>query len=103
MQKAITRIWHGRTKAADADVYCKYVEETGIKEYREVKGNLSAEIWQKMDGDVCHIWTVTKWDSYQSIKQFAGKDYEKARYFEQDAQYLLEFEEFVQHMEAYIY
>jgi heme-degrading monooxygenase HmoA len=103
MKKVITRTWHGRTKATDADIYLKYVEDTGIAEYKNIKGNLSAEIWRKTEGDVCHFWTVTKWDSFESIKLFAGKDYEKARYFEQDANFLLEFEEYVQHMEAFVY
>jgi len=103
MEKVITRIWHGRTKATDADVYLKYVEETGITEYKNIKGNLSAEIWRKTDGSVCHFWTVTKWDSFESIKLFAGNDYEKARYFAEDANYLLEFEEYVQHAEGFVY
>jgi heme-degrading monooxygenase HmoA len=103
MEKAITRIWHGRTKATDADIYLKYVEDTGIAAYRNVKGNLSAEIWRKIEGDICHFWTVTKWDSFDSIKQFAGDDYEKARYFDEDAKYLLDFEAHVKHREAFIY
>ena len=103
MEKAITRIWHGRTKAADADIYLKYVEDTGIAAYRNIKGNLSAEIWRKIEGDICHFWTVTKWDSFDSIKQFAGDDYEKARYFDEDVKYLLDFEEHVKHREAFIY
>jgi heme-degrading monooxygenase HmoA len=103
MEKVIIRIWHGRTKATDADTYLQYIEDTGIIEYKNIKGNLSAEIWRKIDGDICHFWTVTKWDSFESIKLFAGKDYEKARYFAHDANYLLEFEEHVQHMEGFIY
>jgi len=103
MEKVITRIWHGRTKAIHADAYLKYIEDTGITEYKNTNGNLSAEIWRKTDGDVCHFWTVTKWSSYDAIKQFAGKDYEKARYFTQDANYLLDFEEHVQHMEGFVY
>ena len=55
MEKTITRIWHGRTKAADADIYLKYVEDTGIAAYRNIKGNLSAEIWRKIEGDICHF------------------------------------------------
>lgn len=103
MEKAITRIWHGRTKTADADIYLKYVEDTGITAYRNIKGNLSAEIWRKIEGDICHFWTVTKWDFFDSIKQFAGDDYEKARYFNEDSKYLLDFEEHVKHREAFIY
>ncbi|HTD97942.1 MAG TPA: hypothetical protein VK668_01595 [Mucilaginibacter sp.] len=103
MQNVITRIWHGRTRAEDADVYLKYVEDTGIIEYRDIKGNISAEIWREIKGDICHFWTVTKWDSYDTIKLFAGEDFEKAKYYEDDAKYLLEFEEHVKHVETFIY
>ena len=75
----ITRIWHGRTRAEHADEYLEFVVETGVADYKSVKGNLSVEIWRQIEGDVCHFWTVTKWDSYESIKKFAGEDLEKAK------------------------
>ena len=97
----ITRIWHGRTSTDDADEYREYVIETGIKDYKSVKGNLGVQIWQRREGDITHIWTVTWWDNYESIKQFAGEDFEKAKYYPEDKQYLLEFEDNVVHCECY--
>ncbi|MDN3723721.1 hypothetical protein QRD02_04955 [Aequorivita sp. SDUM287046] len=47
--KKITRIWHGKTKAEHAQEYLKYVEETGIAEYKNVKGNLSAKVLRRLD------------------------------------------------------
>lgn len=102
MQK-ITRIWHGITKAHHAEEYRKYVEETGMKEYRTIKGNLSAKMLRRIEGDQCHFYTVTEWDSYESIVRFAGKDYEKAKYYPDDSKYLLEFEEKVTHYETFEY
>lgn len=97
----ITRIWHGKTKTADAAVYRQFVIDTGIKDYTSIKGNLGAQIWQREEGDVTHIWTVSWWDNYESIKQFAGDDIRKAHYYEDDKKYLLEFEPEVMHCEAY--
>ena len=99
--KMITRIWHGITKAEDADAYLKYIENTGIIDYRNVKGNLSAKILRRIENDICHFLTVTEWDSYESIKQFAGEEFEKARYYEEDKKYLLEIEEKVIHYETF--
>jgi len=99
----ITRMWHGRTKAEHAEEYLEYVEATGIRDYREIEGNLSVRILRKVEKEVCHFWTVTEWDSIESIKKFAGDDYEKARYYPEDKQYLLEFEEHVQHFETFDY
>lgn len=101
--KTITRIWHGKTKAEHADEYLEYIEKTGIADYRKVEGNLSVKILRRIDNDICHFLTVTEWDSYESIKQFAGEDYEKARYYKEDKKYLLAFEEKVAHYETFEY
>ena len=98
---AITRIWHGRTRAEHADEYLQFVIDTGVTDYKSVPGNLSVEIWREVDGDVCHFWTVTKWDSIDSIKQFAGEDHERAKYYPEDDRYLLEFEPTVRHCETF--
>jgi heme-degrading monooxygenase HmoA len=58
-------------------------------------GNISAKILRKIDGDICHFYTITEWNDIESIINFAGNDYEKARYYPEDKEYLLEFEETV--------
>jgi hypothetical protein len=98
----ITRIWHGRTKAELADENLKYVMETGLKDYRKTPRNLSAKILRRFEGDICHFWTISEWDNIESIKKFAGEDYEKARYYPEDKKYLLELEEKVIHCETFI-
>jgi heme-degrading monooxygenase HmoA len=97
----IARLWHGRTKTSDAVAYRQYVINTGIKGYRSVKGNLGAQIWQQQEGSVTHICTLSWWEDYESIKAFAGEDFEKAKYYEEDKKYLLELEPAVQHYECY--
>jgi hypothetical protein len=44
---------------------------------------------------------VTRWDSIESIKKFAGDQYEKARYYPDDTRYLLELEPTVLHCETF--
>ena len=97
----ITRIWHGVTKAEDGDAYLQYLKETGIEDYKKTNGNLSVQIWRRIENDKCHFWTVTGWDGIESIKKFAGEDYEKARYYREDAKYLLEFEPNVIHCKTF--
>jgi heme-degrading monooxygenase HmoA len=99
--KIITRIWHGMTRAEKSDEYLEFLVKTGVADYKKTPGNLSVEILRRTEGDVCHFWTVTKWDSFKNIKKFAGEDYEKARYYEEDKQYLLEFEPTVIHCETF--
>ena len=99
--KVITRIWHGTTKAEHADEYLEFLIETGVADYKKTEGNLSVEVLRRVEGDICHFWTVTKWTSFENIKKFAGEDYEKARYYEEDAKFLLEFEPNVIHCETF--
>ena len=97
----IVRIWHGRTKTADADAYREYVIKTGIKDYQSTPGNLNVQVWQNPESDITHIWTVSWWINIESIRAFAGKNYEKAKYYAEDKKYLLEFEPTVQHYECF--
>ena len=99
--QAITRIWHGRTRAEHADEYLEFLIRTGVADYRATEGNLSVRVLRRVEADVCHFWTVTTWDSFENIKKFAGEDYEKARYYEEDRHYLLEFEPHVTHCETF--
>lgn len=101
--KVITRIWHGKTKIEHAEEYLEFLKKTGIKDYKKIPGNISVEVWRREEKDICHFWTVTKWDAFESIKQFAGDDYEKAKYYSEDKKYLLEFEEKVIHTETFIF
>ena len=43
---------------------------------------------------------ISLWDSYESIKKFADEDYELARYYPEDKNYLLKLEKFVTHYEV---
>jgi len=99
--KMMVRIWHGRTKTADAEAYRQFVIDTGIKEYTSVEGNLGAQIWQQKEGDITHIWTVSWWKDIESIKAFAGDEIEKAKYYDEDREYLLVFEPTVAHYDAF--
>jgi heme-degrading monooxygenase HmoA len=96
----IARIWHGRTRAADLAAYREYVERTGIPDYRATPGNRGAWLLTRVEGDVAHIVTLSFWDSLEAVRAFAGEDVEKARYYEEDKKYLLEFEPDVTHYEV---
>jgi heme-degrading monooxygenase HmoA len=98
----ITRTWHGKTHSKDAARYLKFLLTEGTQGYRETAGNLSVRVWQAVEGDICHFWTITEWRDIESVKAFAGDDYEKARYYPFDQGMLLEFEERVNHYESFI-
>jgi heme-degrading monooxygenase HmoA len=97
----IARIWHGRTEVSKANAYVSFLEQSGLRDYRNTEGNLGAYILRRIEGDEAHFLTLSFWKSLDAIKAFAGEDYEKARYYPEDKEFLLEFEPTVLHYEVF--
>jgi heme-degrading monooxygenase HmoA len=96
----IARTWHGRVPAAKAEAYYAYLLRAGLADYRATPGNRGVLLQRRIEGDVAHFLLTTLWDSVDAIKRFAGEDYEVARYYPEDDDYLLEREPYVTHAEA---
>ena len=96
----IARIWHGRTPASKSGAYVDYLKVSGVKELQDTKGNQGVFLLQKAGLREADFLVVSLWDSYESIRAFAGVDLEKARYFPKDREFLLEFEPNVTHYEV---
>lgn len=88
----IARIWHGRTKASDADAYLEYLFQSGVPAFRATQGNRGAWVLRRMEGDVAHFIALSFWESQGAIVAFAGADINAAKYYPDDKQYLLELE-----------
>jgi heme-degrading monooxygenase HmoA len=93
----IARTWHGRVPADRADAYNAYLELTGLADYAATPGYRGVLVQRRTDGDVTHFVLTTLWDSIDAIRRFAGDDYTRARYYDEDDKYLLEREPFVMH------
>jgi heme-degrading monooxygenase HmoA len=93
----VVRIWHGRTALALGDEYGAFLTERAIPDYRAIAGNVDVTILRRDDLDVSHFLTVTRWESEDAIRAFAGEEVLKAKYYPEDKDFLLEFEPEVQH------
>lgn len=96
----IVRMWHGRVPTAKAAAYRAFVNGRAIPDYRAVPGNLSVHILERREGDITHFITLTFWENLEAIRGFAGDDIEKAKYYAEDEEFLLEFEPRVVHYEV---
>ena len=96
----IARIWRGVTSSSKADQYLDYLNKTGIPDYQATEGNQGVYVLRRVEADRAHFLLLTLWDSLDAIKQFAGPDFEKARYYPEDDEYLLERELTVDHYEV---
>ena len=96
----IARTWHGRVPKAKADAYYQYLLTTGVKDYQATEGNLGVNVLRRVEGDEAHFLLITLWESWEAIRKFAGEDVDRARYYPEDADFLLEFEPTVTHYEV---
>jgi heme-degrading monooxygenase HmoA len=93
-------MWHGRVLTFKAKAYCEFLNARAIPDYRSVAGNVSVHILERAEGEVTHFITLTFWENIESIRAFAGDDVNVAKYYPEDKDFLLEFEETVQHYEV---
>jgi heme-degrading monooxygenase HmoA len=96
----ISRMWHGRVSTSRAKAYREFLNARAIPDYQSVEGNISVHILERNEGEITHFITLTFWESINSIKAFAGEDVERAKYYPEDKDYLLEFEPTVVHYEV---
>ncbi len=86
----VARTWRGWTKASEIDRYAEYVNETGVQGLTGTQGNRGAYIFTRVDGDRAEILVTSLWDSRESIHAFAGDDIERAVFYPEDDEFLVE-------------
>lgn len=96
----IARTWHGVVPAAKADAYYQLLLRTGVPDYRETEGNRGVWVFRRAEGELAHFLLLTLWDTLESIKAFAGDDVDRARYYPEDSEFLLEMEPNVTHYDV---
>ncbi len=97
----MARIWHGVTKAEHFEEYTAFMKSIAIPDYKKTTGFVKLSFLRRIEADIAHFTLITYWENLEVIKHFAGDDYEIAKYYPKDQDYLLEFEEKVQHFEVF--
>jgi heme-degrading monooxygenase HmoA len=94
----VVRMWRGAVRSEDRDAYVDYIEQTGMQEYRKTPGNIDAwMLTRDLPGSITEIVTVSRWQSLEAIKGFAGEDIERAVFYPEDDRYLVERDTTVRH------
>ena len=101
----IGRLWHGWTARANADAYERLLREEvlpGIASKR-VAGYRSVQLLRRDAGqDEVEFLTFMLFDSLDSVKEFAGEDYERAYVPPRARELLARFDERSQHYDIRI-
>jgi heme-degrading monooxygenase HmoA len=74
----IVREWRGRASPRNEDAYPKHFRENVVPELRKLAGFLGADLSRRQLGDQIEFLVVTRWQSMDAIRGFAGADTERA-------------------------
>jgi hypothetical protein len=96
----IARVWRGATLGEDADAYAAYLEESGMREARELAGSRGTIVLRRLHGGHAEFETILLFDSMDDVAAFAGDDVDQAVFFPEDDRYLVERDLEVSHFEA---
>jgi antibiotic biosynthesis monooxygenase (ABM) superfamily enzyme len=72
----ITRTWRGWTARENADAYERFLLTELFPAMREIPRFHSAAVLLRDDGSEVAFVTLTRFDSLDAIRAFAGEDYE---------------------------
>jgi heme-degrading monooxygenase HmoA len=74
----IMREWRGMAARSNADAYPKHFREHVVPELHLVAGFAGAQLSRRQLDDKVEFLVLTRWQSLDAIRAFAGSDMEKA-------------------------
>jgi heme-degrading monooxygenase HmoA len=96
----IIREWRGRASEPRAGAYPDHFREAVVPELRHLPGFLGAHLGRRRIGDRVEFLVLTRWQSLDAIRAFAGAIVERAVVEPAAVAALDEFDASVQHYEV---
>ena len=97
----IAIIWIGQTKIEHIDEYTEFMKVRAIPDYKKTEGFVKLTFLKRTENEFAYFNLITFWKNLEVIKNFAGTDFEKAKYYPEDKKYLIDFPEKVTHYEVF--
>jgi heme-degrading monooxygenase HmoA len=95
----ILREWRARAEPARADAYPHHFRDMIEPDLRNFDGFLGAELIQRLVGDQIEFVVLTRWESMNSIVDFAGETLDQAKVDPGAAAALITYDDTVRHYE----
>ncbi len=96
----IARVWRGATLAENGDAYATYLEETGMRDARNIPGSRGTLVLRRERAGYTEFETILLFESMEDVRGFAGDELDAAVFFELDDKYLVERDLEVRHYEV---
>ncbi len=97
----IARIWSGRTALEHEREYSGFMKDRAVPDYQKTEGFVKLTFLKRTDSKHAYFELITFWKDLEVIKNFAGDDFEKAKYYPEDEKYLLDFPDRVTHFNVF--
>jgi heme-degrading monooxygenase HmoA len=95
----ITRLWRASAERDRRDAYPEHFRRHVVPELRAVAGFLGADLLSRDTADTVEFTVLTRWESMDAIRRFAGEDPERAVVDPEAAAVLRRFDRRVTHDE----
>ena len=96
----ILRIWFGRTSERDAQRYAEHVVGRVVPTLTEIPGHRGALVLRRETEGETEFAVLTKWDSMDAVKRFAGPQPDLAVVEPAAREMLSDFDEHVRHFDV---
>jgi heme-degrading monooxygenase HmoA len=98
----IIREWRGRALKSREGAYLEHFNNSVLPQLKSLTGFAGAHVCCRPKGDLVELVVLTRWDSFEAIRGFAGPNYEAAVVEPAAAAALVEFDPVVQHYEVLV-
>jgi heme-degrading monooxygenase HmoA len=95
----IIREWRGRALRSREGAYPEHFNNSVLPHLKGVPGFIGAQLCCRPKGDLLEFVVLTRWESFDAIRAFAGQHYERAVVEPAAAAALIDFDPLVQHYE----
>jgi heme-degrading monooxygenase HmoA len=72
----ISRVWHGWAPPENADAYERLLRADVFPSLERIDGYRGATLLRRVDGGEVEFVTITRFDSLDAVRAFAGEDVE---------------------------
>jgi heme-degrading monooxygenase HmoA len=96
----IIREWRGRASRERAEAYPEHFRRVVLPELRGIPGFITATLSHRDNGGQIEYLVLTRWQSLDAIRAFAGEAIDKAVVEPGAVAALIDYDDFVRHYEV---
>jgi heme-degrading monooxygenase HmoA len=96
----IVREWRGRAAQISQDRYPEHFRNNVMPALKRINGFAGAQLCKERQGNDIEYLVLTRWQSMDAIRSFAGSDYSRAVVEPEAASALIAFDPVVRHYEV---